>query len=319
MASEPEGAGLLDDEPEEGEEGAAGDVGGGGDTGTGGAGGPEALPSPWAELPGGRRFGTLVHSAMERVDFFAPDLEAELGAVVDSQLAYHRMDLDREAFVAALAQMIETPLGPAARGMRLRELMPKDRLDELTFELPLVGGDIPKGKLDVRAIGDLLAERLPAGDPLAAYAATLCEAELGQAVRGYLTGSIDLALRFTDQELMAPKFFVVDYKTNWLGAAEEPLTTHHYRPEAVAAEMERGHYWLQALLYLVALHRYLRWRLPDYDAELNLGGALYLFVRGMAGPETPADDGTPAGVVAWQPPAGVIEELSALLDEGSGS
>ena len=319
VASEPEGAGLLDDEPEEGEEGAAGDVGGGGDTGTGGAGGPEALPSPWAELPGGRRFGTLVHSAMERVDFFAPDLEAELGAVVDSQLAYHRMDLDREAFVAALAQMIETPLGPAARGMRLRELMPKDRLDELTFELPLVGGDIPKGKLDVRAIGDLLAERLPAGDPLAAYAATLGEAELGQAVRGYLTGSIDLALRFTDQELMAPKFFVVDYKTNWLGAAEEPLTTHHYRPEAVAAEMERGHYWLQALLYLVALHRYLRWRLPDYDAELNLGGALYLFVRGMAGPETPADDGTPAGVVAWQPPAGVIEELSALLDEGSGS
>ena len=327
VASEPEAPGLLDDEPEEGEEGvvgegasAAGVAAGGAGTGAdgAGAGAAEALPSPWAELPGGRRFGTLVHSVMERVDFFAADLEAELDAVVSTQLAYHRMDLDREAFVAALARMIETPLGPAAGGMRLCELMPADRLDELTFELPLVGGDVPKGKLDVRAIGDLLAERLPADDPLAAYAATLSEAELGQVVRGYLTGSIDLALRFTDQELMAPKFFVVDYKTNWLGGPEEELTTHHYRPEAVAAEMQRGHYWLQALLYLVALHRYLRWRAPAYDAELNLGGALYLFVRGMAGPETPtAEDGTPAGVVSWQPPADVIEALSALLDEGS--
>ncbi|MFN8150279.1 MAG: PD-(D/E)XK nuclease family protein [Solirubrobacterales bacterium] len=314
VASEPEAPGLLDDEPDEGEEGVVGEIGGGGEDAA------DALPSPWADLPGGRRFGTLVHSVMERMDFFAPDLEAELEAVVSAQLAYHRMDLDREAFVAALARMIETPLGPAAGGMRLRELMPKDRLDELTFELPLVGGDTPKGKLDVRSIGDLLAERLPAEDPLAIYARTLGEAEMGQAVRGYLTGSIDLALRVVDQELMAPKFFVVDYKTNWLGAPEEELTTRHYRPADVAAEMERGHYWLQALLYLVALHRYLRWRAPTYDPQLNLGGALYLFVRGMAGPDTPAAaDGTPAGVVAWQPPADVIEALSALLDEGGGS
>ena len=47
--------------------------------------------------------------------------------------------------------------------------------------------------------------------------------------------------------------------------------------------MERAHYPLQALLYTVALHRYLRWRLPGYDPERHLAGVLYLFLRGMTG------------------------------------
>ena len=47
--------------------------------------------------------------------------------------------------------------------------------------------------------------------------------------------------------------------------------------------MQHAHYALQALLYTVALHRYLRWRLPGYDPERNLAGVLYLFLRGMVG------------------------------------
>ena len=329
VASEPEGGpGLVDDEPEEdAEEDGEGLEGGGGAVGAGGVAvpGPGAavLPSPWAELPGGRRVGTLVHSVMERVDFSEPELEAHLREVVDSQLAYFRMDLDRDALVAALQATIETPLGPLADGASLRSVMWDDRLDELTFELPLVGGDTPKGTLAVAAIGELLTEMLPAQDPVGAYARGLGEAELARAVRGYLTGSIDLVPRIFSPELSADRFYVVDYKTNFLGTPGEELTTWQYRPEALHAGMASGHYWLQALLYLVALHRYLRWRLPMYEtAELNIGGVLYLFVRGMAGAETPAydgGDGAPAGVVSWLPPEGVVEALSALLDEGSAS
>ena len=55
--------------------------------------------------------------------------------------------------------------------------------------------------------------------------------------------------------------------------------------------MISAHYPLQALLYSAALHRYLRWRLPGYDPEKHLGGVLYLFLRGMAGPDTPTQDG----------------------------
>ena len=81
--------------------------------------------------------------------------------------------------------------------------------------------------------------------------------------------------------------------------------------------MAHHHYPLQALLYLVALHRYLRWRLPGYDPDRHLGGGLYLFVRGMAGPTAPVVDGRPCGVLAWRPPTAVVVGLSALL-EGSG-
>jgi len=78
--------------------------------------------------------------------------------------------------------------------------------------------------------------------------------------------------------------------------------------------MTHTSYPLQALLYAVVLHRYLRWRLPGYDPEAHLGGVLYLYLRGMAGPDTPRVDGCPHGVFAFRPPARLIVELSALLD-----
>ena len=71
--------------------------------------------------------------------------------------------------------------------------------------------------------------------------------------------------------------------------------------------MERAHYLLQALLYTVALHRFLRWRLPGYDPERHLAGVLYLFVRGMVGAATPVVDGAPCGVFAWRPPARLVD------------
>jgi exodeoxyribonuclease V beta subunit len=77
--------------------------------------------------------------------------------------------------------------------------------------------------------------------------------------------------------------------------------------------MIEAHYPLQALLYNVALHRYLRWRHPGYDPAAQLGGALYLFTRGMSGPDVLCADGSAPGVFAWQPPVGLVTELSDLL------
>jgi exodeoxyribonuclease V beta subunit len=121
-------------------------------------------------------------------------------------------------------------------------------------------------------------------------------------LRGFLTGSIDAVLR-----VPGPRFVVVDYKTNRLGTGD--LTVAHYTPERMAAEMMRAHYPLQALIYVVALHRYLRWRIPSYRPETHLGGARYLFVRGMVGPDTPPG----AGVFAWDAPPALVSALSDLL------
>ena len=92
------------------------------------------------------------------------------------------------------------------------------------------------------------------------------------------------------------RYAIIDYKTNWLAPAGEPLTAAHYRPGALAAEMQRSHYVLQALLYSVALHRYLRWRAAGLRPGADLAGVHYLFLRGMLGP-----DAARLGVFAWRP------------------
>ncbi len=187
-----------------------------------------------------------------------------------------------------------------------------DRLDELGFEIPLVGGDDPTGTLHVRALADLLETQLPADDPVGRYATQLRDPALKGLMRGYLTGSLDLVFRDA-----GGRFILGDYKTNRLGLSEEPLTAWHYRPDAVQDEMEAAHYPLQALLYTVALHRYLRWRLAGYEPERHLGGVLYLFVRGMSAVEPARVDDCPCGVWSWRPPAQLVESLSDLFDRGA--
>jgi exodeoxyribonuclease V beta subunit len=218
---------------------------------------------------------------------------------------------DEAVAVHGLVRAISTPLGPLVGGIALRDIAIDDRMDEMGFELPLVGGSTPTGGVSVGDIGAVLRGHVQPGDPLDGYPDKLSDPVFGREVRGYLTGSIDAVLR-TPAGLA-----VVDYKTNWLGVDDEPLSAWHYTPTAVAAAMQRAHYPLQALLYTVALHRYLRWRMPGYAPDDDLAGVLYLFVRGMTGPDVPHVDGQPCGVFAWRPPTDLIVDLSDLLDHGA--
>ncbi|UJA20946.1 UvrD-helicase domain-containing protein [Thermoleophilia bacterium SCSIO 60948] len=305
VASEPE-VPALDDEP----------------VGTDGAPAGEAAPtdpalatrSLMAGLPTGVRFGTFVHETFERIDFAAPDLRAEVETRVAERLERSELEVgDPAALTSALEAVITTPLGPELGDRALRDFGRADRLDELHFELPLAGGDDPTGKLQITAIADVLREHLPTDDPLASYAEALDEPGLRRAVRGYLTGSLDLVLR-TQDDGERPRFAIFDYKTNWLAAPGEELAAWHHRPNALRREMSRGQYGLQAILYLATLHRYLRWRLSDYDPETDLAGVYYLFVRGMSGPETPMIGDHRCGVFGWRPPGTAVEALSDVMD-----
>ncbi|MGI8413095.1 MAG: UvrD-helicase domain-containing protein [Solirubrobacteraceae bacterium] len=286
------------------------------------ASGPTPDPSPTvsllAEMGVGVHVGTLVHRVLEATDFAAVDLERELRAQLAAAQAWRAVELgDREMVVAGLRAAIQTPLGPLPGDMSLRDVRRRDRLDELWFELPLAGGDQPTGRLTLAAIAEALRAHLPPDDPLVGYADRLADPALRQAVRGYLTGSLDLVVR-TFGPQGAPRFTVLDYKTNWLAAPGQELTTWQHRPAALAAEMQRAHYGLQAVLYTVVLHRYLRWRLPGYDPARNLAGVLYLFLRGMTGPDTPVLDGGRCGVFTWRPSGALVEALSDVLD-GAGT
>ncbi len=311
VGSEPEDPGITDEPP----------AAGGSPPPTAADAGEEArlraVPSLLGETPRGAEVGTFVHRVLELIDFNAADLDAEVTGAVASEQARRSIGVGSPgALAAGLAAAISTPLGALAGGRRLRDVAPADRVDELTFELPLAGGDRPSGEILMGDVARLFATHTAPGSGLEGYGLRLTSPALASHLRGYLTGSLDLVVRLRDRD-GPPRFVVVDYKTNWLAPEGEPLSVWHYRPAALDAEMQRAQYPLQALLYLVALHRYLRWRLPNYDPDLNLGGVLYLFVRGMVGPETPLLDGTPCGVFTWPTPAALVTGLSDLLDTGS--
>jgi exodeoxyribonuclease V beta subunit len=116
-------------------------------------------------------------------------------------------------------------------------------------------------------------------------------------LEGYLRGFVDLIVRSRG------RYYVIDWKSNVLGD-----TADDYVPSALDAAMTANGYHLQHLLYTVALHRWLRRRLPGYDYDTHLGGTRYLFIRAVR-PDWPQ-----AGIYADRPPRALIEGLSALLD-----
>ena len=155
-------------------------------------------------------------------------------------------------------------------------------------------------------------EQHPGGRFGAAYGRQL--RGLAVASRGFLTGSIDLVFQWRE------RWWVADWKSNWLGRRDAQgqvlaCGPADYSQEAMARLMLSNHYPLQAHLYLVALHRYLSWRLPDYEPEQHLGGYAYVFLRGVAGPVEQTEQGVP-GVLVDTPPLERLLALDALLREG---
>ncbi|MFT4189822.1 MAG: UvrD-helicase domain-containing protein [Aeromicrobium sp.] len=271
-------------------------------------------PSPWAELFGGADLGTLVHGVLEDVDSEADDLDAEVRGHVEERLSRRPLPVDPDVLTSALVGALTTPLGPLADDLTLAEALALRPFREMDFELPLAGGWRPHGPGGTLSdIADLMEEHLPEGDPLRPFAPDLRDPDLGwRSLRGYLNGSIDLLLR-----LPGDRALVVDHKTNRLEGPGGGLEA--YAPDRLAEAMTHTTYPLQALLYTVAQHRFLRWRLRGYDPDTHLAGVLYLFVRGMTGPDVPrAADGAPYGVFAWRPPTALVLGLSDLLDGSAG-
>ena len=287
-----------------------------------GDGSPVAVATPLCALPAGATFGTLVHSVLESVDFGDGHLDEALGTAIDRELAWRAVDLTpppwsgrvgedgRRLLIDGLTDAIGTPLGPLCDDLRLADIAASDRLNEVSFDLRLADSGLPG---EVSDIGRLVLDHLSTDHPLEAWAARLAGGDIDLSLAGHLTGSIDLVMR-VGAEPGNQRFVVADYKTNALHRQGAPARSTDYHPSRLAAAMAEHDYPLQALLYSVALHRYLRWRLPGYWPASHLGGAVYLFLRGMVGVEAdPATDDR-NGVFAWAVPPALVVELSDLLD-----
>lgn len=242
------------------------------------------------DFPRGAAAGECLHRMFELADFSDratwPDAIAR---------ALREFPVDAPPALAArlpammarvLADVLDTQLLPTeASGLRLSRVTPAVRLSELAFSMPAHA-------LDLTALGALLQAHGYTALPALRYA--------GGVLDGYLKGFIDLVFEAEG------RFWIVDWKSNHLGDGRED-----YAAPALVAAMDHHLYVLQALIYSVALHRYLRLRLPDYDYERDFGGALYLFLRGVR----PAwRDGThSAGVHLERPSAALITALDGLL------
>ena len=263
----------------------------------------EPIGTPLADAPAGAAFGTLMHQVLERADFTAEPVTDHLVELCDEALARRPLAIDAASLANGLAHALHTPLGGPLGSFALTELQRGDRLDELEFHLPL-------GRLRASDLAAVLVEHLDHDDPIRPWATRLVGPDSGDPgslgefaidLAGRLTGSIDLTFRHRDGD--TDRYFVADYKSNRLAHRAA------YGSAELVEAMVHHHYPLQAALYLVALHRYLRWRLVDYDPAVHLGGAAYLFIRGM----DPGAGEPGHGVFWWTPATDAVLALDAVL------
>ncbi len=113
-------------------------------------------------------------------------------------------------------------------------------------------------------------------------------------LNGLFKGFIDLVFEH------GGRYYVLDYKSNWLGQGPAD-----YSDAAMATAMAEHRYDLQYVFYILALHRQLRARLPNYDYDRHMGGAIYWFVRGI--------ESSSGGLWHDRPPRRLIDTLDRLF------
>lgn len=244
-------------------------------------------------FPRGPAAGESLHRVFELADFQS---RAQWSHAVSRALrerppgrGAEQNDAWRAMMTNMLSDTLATPLRP---GMQLADVSLAERLTEMEFTYPAdaVSLDALRGLLRQFGYPDL---------PLDATV-----------LRGYLKGFIDLVFRHSGQ------WWILDWKSNYLGTAPE-----NYGGDGLREAMAEHGYHLQYLLYTLALHRYLRRRLPDYDYDRDMGGSLYLFVRGvrpdwasahLAGEEVP-------GVFFDKPSREMVDALDGLFAAGENA
>jgi len=237
---------------------------------------PDPLSGPGpVGFPRGAQAGICLHSILQR---WNPQRgEEDLLAQIDAALPRYGFSAQwRQDLRQWLSAVAATPLwqgGPALAGIPRTARLPEW---EFTF---------PVSRLDPLA---LAAHLQAAGLPWAGSEETL---------RGYLRGFVDLLF------VHGGRYYLVDYKSNDLGSLEA------YGAKGLAAAMSAGGYHLQYLLYTLAVQRFLRSRLPDYDYERHFGGVYYLFLRGMSPHHRPG-----WGIYATRPSAALLAELEQMME-----
>ncbi|GAA0315058.1 UvrD-helicase domain-containing protein [Psychrobacter aestuarii] len=254
----------------------------------------------------GANAGTFLHQVLEKIDFEQPHTWS---TVIDQgirqyQLPNHylsttqtanqgtedtRADDDIElppqhvALKDWLARILATPL--LASNQPLHAIAPRQRMAELGFNMGLAA------RFNPETLNAIFQTHLPMDTDKHIH---LSSAPFEHIYR-YLRGEIDLVYQH------AGKYYVVDYKSNYLGSSDAS-----YHPEQLQHAMSHAGYWLQAAIYQVALHRLLKLRITDYrgNEAQYLGAVEYVFLRGIGG-----DTQQGYGRITWDIPIALVLAL----------
>ncbi|MEL1263427.1 exodeoxyribonuclease V subunit beta [Pseudoxanthomonas putridarboris] len=223
----------------------------------------EAAASPIAVDPrfAGSRFGVVMHAALENADFAAwrdwrpgdPAPAGQDAVIADALREGGYAEADIADGLAVLAPLVGHTLGTTLpEGGRLADLPMDARRAEIEFHFAMASTPVPALLALLHRHG-LLRGRNAFG--------------MRQRLEGLMTGLIDLTYRADG------RWYVLDYKSNQLPGYDEA---------SMRQAMAHSEYDLQALIYTLALHRWLRFRLGEaYDYARDFGGIRYLFCRGL--------------------------------------
>ena len=262
--------------------------------------------SPLGSFPRGAAAGDCLHRILEQIPFDQAIQQESNRALVERELTRSGLQADdsTDAVLEGLSTLMQAPLGGPLGDLQLRTLHSGRRLHELSFDLPVAHQGKAVQPRQLARVFRMQTDHRFSGR----YADSL--EDLDFLSRGFLTGSIDLV--FTDRDdLASARWWIADWKSNWIGERDvegRPLHCgpRHYSQAAMEVQMHQHHYPLQAHLYLVALHRFLQWRLDDYQPERHLGGYAYVFLRGVS-----RSGGS--GVIVEPPPLQRLHALDSVL------
>ena len=244
--------------------------------------------NPWQSFPKGASYGSLLHDLLEwQAQQGWPLANAQTDSAGLTQQAWQQL-LNRktrglnlpERAAAMLPGWLQAiiitplPLGDADQGIAplvLQQLMPSCQWPEMGFHLS--ADCVASGRID-----RLIQQYVLPGQPRPPLQPRV--------LQGMLTGFMDLVFEHQG------RYWVLDYKSNWLDG---------YDAGALNAAVLDKRYDVQYVLYLLALHRLLSSRLPNYHYDTHIGGAVYVFLRGI--------HSLGAGVHGMKPPFELIAQL----------
>jgi exodeoxyribonuclease V beta subunit len=212
-------------------------------------------------FPAGAVPGTMLHEVLEHLDFTATDKDNIDQLIRDKFIHYGFKEKWIPTVRERIKDLLDSPLDPANNELRLSQINNSDRLNELGFYFPIKN-------LSKQTLGSLFS-KTGQTHALVGFAGEIEKLNFSP-LNGFIKGFIDLIFRYKG------KFYIVDWKSNLIGK-----DINQYRTENLIPIMQNDYYVLQYHLYTLALHKYLKNRLPNYDYEKDFGGVFYIFLRGI--------------------------------------